>query len=239
MQFNSLEEAFQKICEAEGPLHERLAAFSAAVRVHGAPFAEVYDELVARLRTEKAGSAAPGVGDRMPSFLLPDKDGCLLDLQDLLNRGPAVISFNRGHWCEYCAIELTALTRAMERIKALGATTVSIMPETPEFTAKVTAKIGNSFKVLSDVDNSYSVGLGLTIWLGDRVRMLYMSHGLQLDKYQGNDLWFVPIPATYVVGQDGRILARHVDPDFRSRMDVEDIIAALPISHTRKAVFLH
>jgi len=39
---------------------------------------------------------------------------------------------------------------------------------------------------------------------------------------------FVPIPATYVVGQDGRILARHVDPDFRSRMDIEDIIAALP-----------
>jgi len=39
---------------------------------------------------------------------------------------------------------------------------------------------------------------------------------------------FVPIPATYVVGQDERILARHVDSDFRSRMDIEDIIAALP-----------
>lgn len=228
MQANSLEEAFQKICASEGPLRERLASFSAAVRVHGIPFAEAYDELVARLRSEKAGSTAPRAGDRMPSFLLPDKDGCLLDMTDLLASGPAVISFNRGHWCEYCAIEITALKHAMEQIKAHGATTVSIMPETPEFTAKVSARIGNAFKVLTDFDNSYSRNLGLTIWLGEQVRELYMSHGLRIDKYQGTDSWFVPIPATYVVGQDGRILARYVDPDFRNRMDIEDIIASLP-----------
>ena len=116
----------------------------------------------------------------------------------------------------------------MAQIKAHGATTVSIMPETAEFTAKVSAGVGDAFKVLSDFDNSYSRTLGLTIWLGDRVRELYLSHGLRLDKYQANNGWFVPIPATYVVGQDGRILARYVDPDFRNRMDVEDLIAALP-----------
>lgn len=228
MEANTLDDAFQKICAAEGPLQERLASFSAAVRVHGIPFAEAYDELVARLRSEKAGSTAPRTGERMPSFLLPDKDGRLLDMRDLLGGGPAVISFNRGHWCEYCAIETTALKQAMEQIKARGATTVSIMPETPEFTAKVSARVGDAFKVLSDFDNSYSRSLGLNIWLGDRVRELYMSHGLRLDKYQGNNSWFVPIPATYVVGQDGRILARYVDPDFRNRMDVEAIIASLP-----------
>lgn len=228
MQANDLQEAFQKICDSEGPLHERLAAFSAAVRVHGLPFAEAYDDLVARLRSEKAGSNAPGPGELMPSFLLPDQDGRLVDMTDILAHGPAVISFNRGHWCEYCAIELTALSQAMEAVKAHGATTVSIMPETPEYTAKVSARHGNVFKVLSDFDNSYALGLGLTIWLGDRVRKLYLSHGLRLDKYQGNDSWFVPIPATFVVAQNGRILARHVDPDFRSRMDIADIIAALP-----------
>jgi peroxiredoxin len=228
MQANSLEEAFKQICVSEGPLHERLAAFSAAVRLHGLPFAEAYDELVARLRSEKAGSTAPGPGDMMPSFLLPDKNGLLYDLKDLLAKGPAVISFNRGHWCEYCAIELTALSRAMEKIRARGATTVCIMPEPPELTAKVSARIKDAFSVLSDFDNSYAQHLGLTIWLGDRVRNLYVSHGLHVDRFQGNGRWFVAIPATYVVGQDGHILARHVDPDFRSRMDIEDIIAALP-----------
>jgi peroxiredoxin len=228
MQADSLAEAFQQIAASEGPLHQHLAAFSEAVRVHGLPFAEAYDDLVARLRSEQAGSTAPKAGDRIPSFLLPDKDGQLFDLEDLLAEGPAVISFNRGHWCEYCAIELAAFGQAMTEIRGHGATIVSIMPEGPELTARVSARIGNAFTVLSDFDNSYSTSLGLAIWLGERVRKLYLSHGLRLQQYQGNESWFVPIPATFVVGQDGHILARHVDPDFRNRMDIEDILSALP-----------
>jgi len=228
MQANSLQEALQQLSVSQAPIHDRMAAFSEAVRVHGLPFAEAYDDLVARLRSERAGSMAPKAGDRMPSFLLPDKDGKLLDLKDLLADGPAVISFNRGHWCEYCAIELSAFKQAMTEISARGATVVSIMPEGPELTAKVSERVGHTFSILSDFDNSYSLSLGLAVWLGERVRKLYLEHGLRLQQYQGNNSWYVPIPATYVVGQDGHILARHVDPDFRNRMDIEDIVAALP-----------
>ncbi len=227
MQAQSLEEAFQKICAMEAPLHERMAAFSAAVRTFGLPFAEAYDDLVARIRSGDAGSTAPQVGDRMPSFLLPDDTGRLLDLQDLIADGPAVISFNRGHWCEYCAIELTAFSQALGEIARHGASVTSIMPETEEFTKKAAANAGNAFRILSDIDHGYALALGLAIWLGEKVRNLYLSHGLNLARYQGSTSWFVPIPATFVVGRDGRILARYVDPDFRNRMDVEDIIATL------------
>jgi peroxiredoxin len=37
----------------------------------------------------------------------------------------------------------------------------------------------------------------------------------------------LPIPATFVVGRDGVVKARFVDPDFRRRMAVEELIAAL------------
>ena len=204
-----------------------MEAFSAAVRQFGLPFAEAYDDLVARIRSGDAGSTAPGPGDRMPSFLLPDSSGRLLDLEDLLAAGPAVISFNRGHWCEYCGIELTAFRQALNEIAERGASVVSIMPEIEVYTAKAAADTGNAFKILSDIDNSYALSLGLAIWLGERVRTLYLSHGLNLERYQGSTSWFVPIPATFVVGRDGRILARYVDPDFRHRMDIEDIVAAL------------
>ena len=53
------------------------------------------------------------------------------------------------------------------------------------------------------------------------------ARGNVLPKFQGNDTWMLPIPATFVVGQDGRIKARFVDPDYRKRMAVEDLIAAL------------
>jgi len=37
----------------------------------------------------------------------------------------------------------------------------------------------------------------------------------------------LPIPATFVVGRDGMIKARFVDPDFRRRMAIEDLLIAL------------
>lgn len=232
MQAQSLEDAFRQICATEAPLNERLAAFSAAVRRFGLPFAEAYDDLVARIRSGQAGSAAPAVGERMPSFLLPDSSGRLVDLDDLLEAGPAVISFNRGHWCEYCAIELTAFRQALNELAQYGASVVSIMPETEVFTAKAAAKSANAFRILSDIDNNYALRLGLAIWLGERVRQLYLQHGLNIERYQGSSSWFVPIPATFVVGRDRCILACKVDPDFRQRMDIEEIVAALKASGT-------
>ena len=64
-------------------------------------------------------------------------------------------------------------------------------------------------------------------WLGETVRKLFQRDGLDLVRSQGPAAWFVPIPATFVVGPDHKIVARYVDPDFRRRMDIDDIIAAL------------
>lgn len=222
-----LGEIFKELCAKEAPLTERLAAFSAAVRQHALPFAEAYDELVTRLEAASTGSSAPGVGDEMPRFALPDANFRFHCLEDLLERGPVVISFNRGHWCEFCAIELASLKQALSEIAAAGAQVVSIMPETKEFVGQVAASNDHAFLVLSDEDNGYALSLNLVMWLGDRVRELFEATGLKLETSQGNDGWFVPIPATFVVGSDGRIIARYVDPDFRRRMEIDDIIAAL------------
>jgi peroxiredoxin len=227
MKATSVQDAFEQICAMEAPLHERMAAFSQAVREFGLPFAEAYDDLVARIRSGEAGSTAPEPGEPMPDFLLPDSSGRLVSLDDFIAEGPAVVSFNRGHWCEYCTIELTAFRQGLNEIAAHGAKVVSIMPEAEAFTTKAAANASNRFKILSDIDNGYALTMGLAIWLGDRVRTLYLSHGLNLERFQNSANWFVPIPATFVVGRDGVIVARHVDPDFRSRMDIEDIVAAL------------
>ena len=221
----SIDDAFRRICGLEAPLSERLAAFSAAVRQFGRPFAEVYDALVDRIRSGEAGAAAPKPGELMPPFLLPDSDNRLVALGDLVKHGPAVISFNRGHWCQYCMIELTAFREALNEFGRRGAQVVSIMPETQAFISEIGHQ--NGFPILSDMDNGYTLSLGLAIWLGDDVRRLYLENGLELEHYQGNDEWFLPIPATFVVGEDGRVIDRHVDPDFRNRMEISDILAAL------------
>ena len=222
---NSIEDTFRRICATEAPLSERLASFSDAVRQFGRPFAEVYDNLVERIHSGNACAAAPKTGDLMPPFLLPDRYNRLVSLEDLVKCGPAIISFNRGHWCEYCLIELAAFREALNEFSRSGASVASIMPESHNFISQI--EHHEAFPVLSDIDNGYALNLGLAIWLGDDVRQLYLEHGLHVEKYNGNDTWFLPVPATFVVGKKGRIIDRYVDPDFRNRMEISDILAAL------------
>jgi peroxiredoxin len=77
------------------------------------------------------------------------------------------------------------------------------------------------------LDNGYALSLNLVIWLGEEMVRFISAAGLDIPKYQGNDSWMVPIPATFVVGRDGRVKARFVDPDYRKRMAIEDLISAL------------
>jgi peroxiredoxin len=85
----------------------------------------------------------------------------------------------------------------------------------------------DNFTILTALDNSYALSLGLVIWLGERIANLMEGHGHRLSEYQGSDGWFVPLPSTFVVGPDGCVIARQIDHEFRKRMDVEEILTAL------------
>ena len=209
------------------PLAERLAAYAQAMKDVGSPFTAEYDRLVERIRRGLVGAAAPAVGDPMPPFLLVAPTGRMVALDELLAEGPLVVSFNRGHWCPFCTIELTALASARREFAECGARVVSIMPDRQAFTAPLQASLGEGVLVLTDMDNEYALSLGLVVWVGDAVRDLMIGWGPRLDTFQGNDAWLLPLPATFVVGRDGRVLARFVEADFRTRMEVADILRAL------------
>jgi peroxiredoxin len=83
------------------------------------------------------------------------------------------------------------------------------------------------FPVLSDIDLGYSLSLGLIFWVGAEIRRLYQNVGIELEKYHGNDGFFLPMAAKFIVGQDGLIKARQVNIEFRERMEPEAIVAVL------------
>ena len=64
-------------------------------------------------------------------------------------------------------------------------------------------------------------------WVGEEMQQLMLARDANPAQSQGNDSWFVPVPATFVVGRDGRIVARHVDPDYRKRMEIDAVLDAL------------
>jgi peroxiredoxin len=206
---------------------ERLDAFAAAVRQHSPSVAAVVDRLVERLKQNGAGAAAPKPGDTMPAFALPDEQGRLVTLNDLLRDGPAVVTFHRGHWCPYCRISMNTLAQAHGEITRRGAQMVAIVPDRQPFAAEMKADSNVRFPVLTDMDNGYAMSLNLAIWVGTEMEQFMRSIGRELPKYQGNESWTLPIPATFVVARDGRITARFVDPDYRHRMAIDELVAAL------------
>ena len=101
-----------------------------------------------------------------------------------------------------------------------------VMPERQEFAEQFQTEAKAPFPILTDLDNGYAMSLNLAIWLGPDFIQLISNSGRDVAKFQGNDAWMVPIPATFVVGRDGMVMARFIDPDFRKRMELDDLLAA-------------
>lgn len=218
--------AISRISETDLSLGEQLRTLADSSRQRRPEFADAVDRLVERLRRYGAGDAAPVPGDVMPPFYLPDEDGKVLSLDGLLERGPVAVSFHRGHWCPYCRTNINALARASEELAAIGGQIVAITPDRQKYAREMKEKGNVPFRILIDVDNGYAMSLNLAIWVGAEMQEL-MAGRHDLPDHQGNNSWMLPIPATFVVGRDSRIRARFVDPDYRKRMAIEDLLAAL------------
>ena len=221
-----LRQAFLRCRDMEGTLGEQLEAYATAGREIFSAYSEAVDRLVERIHENGGGENAPRPGEAMPPFMLPDVAGRLVSLPSLLEQGPLAVMFFRGHWCPYCRLNVRALVEAMGRVKAVGGHVVAIMPETQAFAGKFSTDSAAPFPVLTDLDNGYALSLNLAIWLGTDIETL-LSPMQDMPTFHGNQGWVLPIPATFVVGRDGIVKARFVDPDFRKRMAIDDLIAAI------------
>ena len=92
------------------------------------------------------------------------------------------------------------------------------------------AETATPYPILTDVDNGYALSLGLVFWVGEEMQKLMLARNANPAESQGNDSWFLPVPATFIVGRDGLIKARHVDPDYRTRMEIDSVLEALRLA---------
>jgi len=211
----------------DAPLAARLKAVADEVDRLSPEFAGVVARMIARLESNQVGQSAPQIGERMPDFILPDESGQLVRLGDLIEKGPVVVSFNRGHWCPYCRLNIDGLARIAPDVDRLGAQIVAISPESQRYGGELKDYAKAPFAILADTDNGYALALNLLFWVGDEKREAMQAGGFDITPYQNNDTWMLPIPATFIVGRDGVVKARYIDPDYRRRMDLNAIVGAL------------
>ncbi|HAA14369.1 MAG TPA: alkyl hydroperoxide reductase [Cytophagales bacterium] len=190
---------------------------------------EVVEVIVQSIRLgQKSPVKGLGLGEKAPDFILPDENGNPYQLSRLLKHGPVVLSFFRGDWCPYCNLELQALQQALPEIKAQGARLISVHPQTLMHSEALTAKYGLDYPLLSDPDQMIMEAYNVRFALHDEVVELYRdTFGINLVSLNANGQWNLPIPATFVIGTDGLVKARHFDHDYRKRMEPSEIVDLL------------
>ncbi|MFN8372267.1 MAG: peroxiredoxin-like family protein [Anaerolineae bacterium] len=180
-------------------------------------------------RLEDAGTA-PGLylGQRAPDFTLPDAVGRPVSLQQRLDKGPVVISFNRGAWCPYCNTELRALQDILPQILSLGASLISVSPQKPDDSLSLTQRYLLEFDLLSDTTQKISRDFKLWYEFPTELRMFYSNiYGIDVSKENANGEWTLPVPGTFILDRSGVVRARHVAMDYRQRMEPAEILTTL------------
>lgn len=188
---------------------------------------QVMDRATEELRSSGLAEQALGTGELAPKFSLPNPMGTLVGSDELLRNGPLVVSFYRGGWCPYCSIELRTLQGRLDELKAHRANLVAISPQSPDNSLSTEEKLGLSFPVLSDVGNAVARQFGLVFQIPEALREVYTGFGIDLPAANGDDTFELPIPATFVISQDGVVRWRHVDPDYTKRAEPDDVLGAL------------
>jgi len=115
----------------------------------------------------------------------------------------------------------------LDEVESLGASVVALSPQIPAESQVTVEKNDVTFHVLSDLNNAVAKRYRLVFSLPDDLRKVYRQLGIDLSQVNGNDSWELPIPATYVIGQDGIVKAMSADGDYVPRMEPQDILTAL------------
>ena len=167
-------------------------------------------------------------GADAPMFHAKDMQGNDFSLQDALEQGPVVIIFYRGHWCPVCNRHLKTLQDSLDVIQQYGATLIAVSPEQVRLLGKTAEKTGAEFTLLFDENYHIAEAFDVQFRPDSMQRTMYNTAlGANLKEAHSDDSQQLPIPATFVIGCDGKIVWRHFDPDYRKRSSVKDITDAL------------
>ena len=212
-------------------LQEKLDALTEKMLQSGT-FPPAVLEILHRSTQELIASGQAGravkAGEVAPAFALPDPDGNTVSSRQLLAKGPLVVTFYRGVWCPYCNLDLQALEESRSQIEARGASLVAISMQTAPNSRKSQRENNLGFPILTDFKGTLADQFGLRWNLSDEMVNFYKNMaGLDLSKINGEDSWTLPMPARYVIGQDGVIAYAEVNPDYSKRPDPSDLFPVL------------
>ena len=187
---------------------------------------KMFEDGISELTKNNITKKVLKVGDKVENFILKNAKNVEIELLDVVKNGPAILSWYRGSWCPYCNIQLRHYQQSLLEFSKYSATLVALTPEVPDNSLNIKEINELGFEVLTDYDNQIAKKFGIVFQLSEDLVKIYDDfHKLQKHNgVEGNEL---PIPATYIIDQNLKIRYAFVDPDYRNRASIDEIINVL------------
>lgn len=187
----------------------RFALLAALLLLTAAAAAEI------RPRAEDVRPLLPGM--QAPAFRLLAVDGTALEFDAAKLDKPVVVTFYRGGWCPYCNLHLAELRKSEAALKEMGFEVWFISPDRPELLSQgEDSEFG--YRLFSDPELNAAQAFGIAFHVDDQTNERYLGSGIDLNRRAGAALQALPAPATFVIGEDGRIRFAYVNPDYTVRL---------------------
>ena len=168
------------------------------------------------------------INSKAPDFKAKDQNGNIVSMKDLRKKGNVVVVFYRGNWCPYCDKFLHKLQDSLELITAKHAQVVAITPEAQEGIDSTVSKTGATFPIIYDEGMKIADNYKVAFKVDDRTLGRYKNAGIDLLKINNQPKEAsLPVPAIYIVNNEGSVTYRYFDEDYRKRVTVAELLKAL------------
>lgn len=174
-----------------------------------------------------AGQEELPEGSQAPDFSGTDQYGNLIVLDSLLKKNRVVVVFYRGQWCPHCNRHMSYLQDSLSYITRLNTAIVAITPEKTSEINKTIEKTEASFSIIYDEAHQIMDDYKVTFRLSASKHIIYSAAGINVNKASGNEDRALPVPAVYIINQEGMIIGGHFDTDYSVRMPIKNIIEIL------------
>ncbi|GAB4406784.1 MAG: peroxiredoxin-like family protein [Bacteriovoracaceae bacterium] len=164
------------------------------------------------------------LGSKLPEESFINEIGMPITTKSLYKNGTIVLNFYRGGWCPYCMLELEAYQKLLNSFKQSKITVIALTPDQYREINKTRKKFNLTFPIYSDKNNQLAKKLGLAFKVDQDTISAYKNLGIDLQAFQNNDEWMLPMPGVYVIDQTGTIRHIEVDPDYTKRAEPSKIL---------------
>lgn len=169
------------------------------------------------------------LGDAIPEITFTGTNNKKNTFSDYYKKQVLVIIFYRGYWCPVCNKQLSKFAEQSKKIEATGAKLIAITSESYDNVSKTKEQTGAKFTIISDTDgsirNAFDVNFKVT---KEYQAMIQEKLQVSIAETNANKQAQLPVPATFIIDRNGKIIYKHFNLDYKIRASVDDILNNLP-----------